>query len=415
MPFPFVVFPPFEIAMGGATTRFAHVEGRIPFMKLERLAYIANIAAVVPAFYCAWGTYVLLHPSPAASAAAQVSAQTAPAGVSRLLIALAISACAVIFAAIVNGIIFLRRRRASGASAKLIIHSADYAPIDDSPKSYDVTECLRKMIAGDALVLDVENHNFVAAGVNFVPCDPRSGIFKRLRVSYSYDGEASVTTERKEHERLVLPEDSRIASLAQESEIVKSAARSANEALKLMQETSANNEKRHRHELATLKAKIEEDAKPDIKAYLEEFTYGLTYNTAQTSLFLFCQVVARNKTTSILGIKGKICTQDGSELVCQFMDDLSAWYYEPENHREELENLSLWKKLRQSPLSEEVKQVGWVGLVVPGSFNAKKIEAFKSVTLTFIDAAEREHEHSFAPPWPGNVQHLIVSKSVRLR
>ena len=297
----------------------------------------------------------------------------------------------------------------------LIIHSADYAPVDGSPKSYDVTECLRKMVAGDALVVDIENHNFVAEGVNFVPRDPKSGTLKRLRVSYSYDGKASLTTERREHERLVLPEDSRIASLFQELAIMKSAARSANEALKLMQENSVTNEERHRQEISALKARIEQDAKPEIKAYLDELTCGLEYSTTTTHLFLFCQVVCRNKTTSILGIKVKICTQDGSELVCKFMDDLSAWYYEPEGHREELETLSLWKKLRQSPLAEEVKEIGWVGLALPGSFSAKEIEAFRRVTVTFVDAAEREHERSFVPPWPGNEQHLIVSKFVRQR
>lgn len=285
---------------------------------------------------------------------------------------------------------------------KLTIHSAVYGtgPVND----LDVTEQLESAIR-EALVIPVDN--------NFLGCDPAPNQVKRLFVEYSYGNRVRLTVAAPEHSRLVLPEDSQISQLKEALDTVKSAARSANEALRLLQENSANNEKRHQKELATLKAEIEEDAKPEIKAYLEEFTYGLTYSAAQTHLFLFCQVVARNKTTSILGIKGKICTQDGSELVCQFMDDLSAWYYEPESDREELENLSLWKKLRQSPLTEEVKQIGWVGLTIAGSFNAEKIAAFKSVTLTFIDAGEREHEHSFAPPWPGNAQHLIVSKAVR--
>jgi len=91
--------------------------------------------------------------------------------------------------------------------SKLIIYSANYRAIEGGGNTYDVTEFLRKIISGDSLVFDIENHNFVIGDQNFVPVDPFSGKVKRLRVTYSFRGDPSITTERSEHERLVLPED----------------------------------------------------------------------------------------------------------------------------------------------------------------------------------------------------------------
>jgi hypothetical protein len=101
--------------------------------------------------------------------------------------------------------------------SKLTIHSANYAAIEGGGKTYDVTEFMQQIIAGDSLVLDIENHNFVADGKNFVPYDPRVDKKKRLQVEYSYDGEPAITIERKEHFRLVLPQDSEIEWLASAS------------------------------------------------------------------------------------------------------------------------------------------------------------------------------------------------------
>jgi hypothetical protein len=98
-------------------------------------------------------------------------------------------------------------------SSKLVIHYANYRAWQTGGDTYDVTEFLRKIISGDSLVFNIENHNFVIAGQNFVPKDPLSGKAKRLRVSYSYNGEPARTVERSEHSRMVLPEDSQIAVL----------------------------------------------------------------------------------------------------------------------------------------------------------------------------------------------------------
>jgi hypothetical protein len=92
-------------------------------------------------------------------------------------------------------------------SSKLIIQSADYRAIAQGGNTCDVTECLRKMINGDTLILQIENHNFVVDGKNYVPEDPFYGQFKRLRVTYYFDGGSPVVIERPEHARIVLPED----------------------------------------------------------------------------------------------------------------------------------------------------------------------------------------------------------------
>jgi hypothetical protein len=101
--------------------------------------------------------------------------------------------------------------------SKLVIHSANYAAIDGGGTKYDVSEFMRQVaVVRDSLVLDVENHNFVCNGKNFVPQDPKFGIEKRLQVRYSYDNESPLTIERREHSRLVLPQDSDIVRLQQD-------------------------------------------------------------------------------------------------------------------------------------------------------------------------------------------------------
>jgi hypothetical protein len=105
--------------------------------------------------------------------------------------------------------------------SKLVIHSANYRAWQGDGPTYDVTEFLQKIISGDSLVFDVENHNFVVGNQNFVRNDPLPGKAKRLRVSYSYGGQLTRTVERSEHGRLVLPEDSEILRLNNEIEQMK--------------------------------------------------------------------------------------------------------------------------------------------------------------------------------------------------
>lgn len=91
--------------------------------------------------------------------------------------------------------------------SKLTIHSALYRALVPGGKEYDVTDCLRNMIAGDSLVLQIQNGNFWIGNINCVPKDPFEGQKKWLQVEYSFDGGPTCKIERREDYRLVLPED----------------------------------------------------------------------------------------------------------------------------------------------------------------------------------------------------------------
>ncbi len=100
--------------------------------------------------------------------------------------------------------------------SKLVIHWANYRAVESGGDVCEVGDFLRQIIAGDSLVFDIENHNFVIGDKNFVPHDPLPFKEKRLQVNYSYGGEIPVITERREHGRLLLPEDSKIKWLMAE-------------------------------------------------------------------------------------------------------------------------------------------------------------------------------------------------------
>jgi hypothetical protein len=100
--------------------------------------------------------------------------------------------------------------------SKLVIHWANYRAVEGGGDVYEVGDFLRQIISGDSLVFDIENHNFKIGGKDFVSRDPLTGTEKRLQVTYSYGGSLPITTERREHGRLLLPEDSKIKWLASE-------------------------------------------------------------------------------------------------------------------------------------------------------------------------------------------------------
>jgi len=107
--------------------------------------------------------------------------------------------------------------------SKLVIHWANYRAVENGGDVYKVGEFLRQIISGDSLVFDIENHNFVIRDKNFVPRDPLPFKEKRLQVNYSYGREPARTTERREHGRLLLPEDSKIQWLTGEVDRLKAA------------------------------------------------------------------------------------------------------------------------------------------------------------------------------------------------
>ena len=71
--------------------------------------------------------------------------------------------------------------------SRLYIQSAEFISIDDPKRFKIVTECLRQMINDDQLVLEVQPHNFVAGGINYVLQDPHPFHKKKLCVVYSFD------------------------------------------------------------------------------------------------------------------------------------------------------------------------------------------------------------------------------------
>jgi hypothetical protein len=107
--------------------------------------------------------------------------------------------------------------------SKLVIHWANYRAVENGGDVYEVGDVLRHIISGDSLVIEIENHNFVIGDKNFVPRDPLPFKEKRLQVNYSYGGQPARTTERREHGRLLLPEDSKIQWLMGEVDRLKAA------------------------------------------------------------------------------------------------------------------------------------------------------------------------------------------------
>lgn len=177
---------------------------------LSKIAQIANVIALLPAGYCAYGTYVLLHSAGSQgtqpeSAAAAGGRMVNPEGV---LISLGLFLFCVAVAAVLN-LMGKRQKQSQGLQVeqgKLVIHSAVYGTgsLDDLP----VTDKLRTAVR-DALVIPVDN--------SLVPTDPAVGKVKRLHVEYSY-GNASIfrVSRREGSGRLVLPEDSEIQRLKQQ-------------------------------------------------------------------------------------------------------------------------------------------------------------------------------------------------------
>jgi hypothetical protein len=104
-------------------------------------------------------------------------------------------------------ITYLLGRRRNELPSKLTIYSANYRAIEGGGDEYQVGECLARLVAGDGLVFQIENHNFVADGKNYVPNDPKGFKDKRLEVEYSFGSGQKITIERPEHALLVLPED----------------------------------------------------------------------------------------------------------------------------------------------------------------------------------------------------------------
>lgn len=90
--------------------------------------------------------------------------------------------------------------------SRLYIHSAEYVSVDDPWRFVSVAECLRRLIVEDRLVLEVQNHNFVAEGRNYVRKDIHPNHRKKLCVTYSFNNGPLQTIAVIEEAILRLPE-----------------------------------------------------------------------------------------------------------------------------------------------------------------------------------------------------------------
>jgi hypothetical protein len=107
-----------------------------------------------------------------------------------------------------------------------VIHSANYGVVDNTVQPYEVGDVLRNAVSGDSLVFDIEEDSFVIDGKNIVPNNFLPSREKRLQVTFSYGNEGRHTTERRQHSRLLLPEDSKIAWLWAERQRLENEVRS---------------------------------------------------------------------------------------------------------------------------------------------------------------------------------------------
>lgn len=175
---------------------------------LERGAQLANIAALFPAAYCAYGTYVLLHSS---SLPAQTTTGNSAGTPLFNPVGLYISFGVFVLLAAIGGVLNLISRRNAVVTEnkpepKLKIIRALYGV---PGRDVDITQKLRSEVR-DALFVFVDN--------NLVPYDPVVGVRKRLMVEYSYGNgivECAVRPESTPWEAvsLTIPEDSQTKSL----------------------------------------------------------------------------------------------------------------------------------------------------------------------------------------------------------
>jgi hypothetical protein len=175
-------------------------------------AQIANILALFPGAYCAYGTYTLLHSGvPQSSVSQPGAAMTHVVNPTFLIVSFIFFLLCFSSSAVLNLINTFRKPKVEKAleanlnqreKTKLIIHRAIYGA--GAQGELDITESLRNA-PRDALVIPVDN--------TLAAVDPALGVRKHLDVQYSYGDGVVYFVSRRESTpgdivRLVLPEDS---------------------------------------------------------------------------------------------------------------------------------------------------------------------------------------------------------------
>jgi hypothetical protein len=118
----------------------------------------------------------------------------------------------------------------------------------------------------------------VVDGKNYAEEDPFPGHFKRLRVTYYFDGGSPVVIERPEHARIVLPEDTflygQVNELQKQLQQVKAESLSVAVNGKLIAGPAAFDEQRKSQELAALLSPLQIEALTLAKE-LRDFIAGM--------------------------------------------------------------------------------------------------------------------------------------------
>lgn len=150
-----------------------------------------------------------------------------------------------------------------------------------------------------------------------------------------------------------------------------------------------------------------------IQVYAEDFQCGVrAYWLDRTFLFVNCRMVSPLKTTSIVRIEPSITTSDGKQWGGEIMEKLSDWYLTHDvGSDQELEELSLWAKLRESPLHREVQITGWLGVVINTLMTKEELASIRKLDLQIEDGGRKKHKTSLSVS--DKLGRMIVAKHLR--
>lgn len=152
---------------------------------------------------------------------------------------------------------------------------------------------------------------------------------------------------------------------------------------------------------------------PSLKVYLDDCQYGVRILWLdKTFLFLNCRILSPSKTTSIVGIDATVISSEGTKWAGSLIENLSAWYLTHDMGGDsELEDFSLWKKLKDRPLQKEVQENGWLGIVIQRHLSKEELAGIPTIELSIEDGGG--NRESISLPVKSTIGKMIVAKHVR--
>jgi hypothetical protein len=157
----------------------------IPAMNIERMAALANIAALIPGGYCAYGTWVLLH-APSSPAGTGMTSQSTT-GLSGVLTSLFVAIGLIVLAAVLNLLAGWKRKPVNQIQQYAALQSVAGMSVQP-PVDFDATEFFRLAYHSD-WTADIEKRIRIAAHQN-QPNDHETFYARFIGVglvSYSHD------------------------------------------------------------------------------------------------------------------------------------------------------------------------------------------------------------------------------------